>query len=285
MASEDVGQQAVELPESVSQWLDETADNLGLPRQRLRSELLTAHRTLHEEDISEEQLDELHDEFITKLTDVRERVIQIKRETDGKAPADHDHDDLRAELVDVRNELDELQQAVGTEENDTATTINELVDELDALSERVADNRERLDSGFKNYEEVLEYLTDTTDELDERLDVLARALVSIRDQTRILAARSATQAATEKLARAANRYGVTSAKCGDCEQGVTIALLTEPSCPHCGATFEDIEPKQGFFGSNWLVVGRPPALESDTLDPDFEVDSEVEEILTEVMEE
>ncbi|MCO8243341.1 MULTISPECIES: hypothetical protein [unclassified Haladaptatus] len=290
MESEDVGHvPAVELPEPISQWLDETADELGCSRQRLRSELFTTHRTLHEEDVSDERLDELHDEFMEKLTDVRERVVQIKRETDGKAPADHEHDDLRNELDGFRTELFELRKAVNAEDG-SDVAIDELVDELDALSERVADNRERLDSGFENYEEVLEYLTDTTDELDERLDVLARALVSIRDQTRTLAARSATQAATAELARTANRHGVTSAKCGDCEGSVTIALLTEPSCPHCGATFEDVEPKEGFFGANWLVVGRPPALEGDVFggddfDADTDIDSDVEEFLTEVTEE
>ncbi len=289
MESEDASHApTVELPESVSQWLDETADELGFSRQRLRSELFAAHRSIHEEDGSDEQLDELRDEFMEKLTDVRERVVQIKREIDEKAPAEHNHADFRNELDELRRVVDEKGTEADSGGNEADTNpADEFAVELDALSERVADNRERLDSGFENYEEVLEYLTETTDELDGRLDVLARALVSIRDQTRTLAARNATRAATAELARTANRYGVTSAKCGECERGVTIALLTDPSCPHCNATFEDIEPKAGFFGSNRLVVGRPPALEGDVSDPDTDLDTDpdIETFLTEVVEE
>ncbi|WP_435154898.1 hypothetical protein [Haladaptatus sp. DFWS20] len=258
MVSDDVGQTHMpELPESVTRWLDETADELGLSRQQLLSELLTAHRTIDEDGAVEGEIDVLRDEFMSKLTDVRERVVQVKRETDGKAAVNHDHPELRAQL-------DEMQQAT---------------DALDALSERVAANHEHMDGGFENYESVLDYLTETTDELEARLDVLARALVSVRDQTRTLATRNATRAATAKLARTTNQHGIKSEKCGDCETSVTISLLTEPSCPHCTATFEDIEPKQGFFGSNWLVVGRPPALECDTLDPDLD------DLLDEVAEE
>jgi hypothetical protein len=121
--------------------------------------------------------------------------------------------------------------------------------------------------------------------LDARLDVLARALVSVRDQARAFATANAMRAVTAELARTANRHGIKRAKCGDCETSVIIALLTEPSCPHCGATFEDIEPKRGFFGSNRLVVGRPPALGGDTIDPDADIDPEATDLLSEVTEE
>ncbi|WP_049969901.1 coiled-coil domain-containing protein [Haladaptatus cibarius] len=255
MASEDVGKtHTPELPDSVTRWLDEKADELDISRQQLLSELLTAHRALDEDDDIDGELDTLREEFMSKLADVRERVVQVKRETDRKASADHDHPDLRNELADIQR----------------------AAEELDALRERVAENRERTDDGFENYESVLEYLTETTDELENRLDVLARALVSVRGQTRTLATQNATRAATAELARTANRNGITSAKCGECGTGVTISLLTEPSCPHCSVTFEDVEPKQGFFGSNRLVVGRPPAIEGDTLDSD--VDELVDEV-------
>ncbi len=100
--------------------------------------------------------------------------------------------------------------------------------------------------------------------------MLARALVSIRDQTRTLAAQNAERAATAELARTANHHGIKSAKCGECGTSVTIALLTEPSCPHCGVTVNDVEPKRGFFGSNTLVVGAVPALEGETLNPEVD---------------
>ncbi len=257
MASDDMGQaHPPDLPDPVATWLDERAEERNVSRQQLLSELLAAHRAIDESDADDEPGD-LRDEFMEKITDVRERVVQVKRETDDKAPADHDHPELREELADVER----------------------AVEKLDALSERVEENRERIDNGFENYESVLEYLTETTDELDERIDVLARALVAVRDQTRTLATQNATRAAVDELFRTANRHGIKSAKCGDCKTSVTISLLTEPACPHCSVTFEDIEPKQGFFGSSWLVVGRPPALEGETLE------SDVDDLLEEVAEE
>jgi hypothetical protein len=208
--------------------------------------------------------------------------VQIKRETDGKAPADHDHPGLRDERDELRRVVDDGND--GNDEDDE-NVGEDIAEEVDRLRERVVENRERLDSGFENYEEVLDYLTETTDELDARLDVLARALVSVRDQARAFATANAMRAVTAELARTANRHGIKRAKCGDCEMSVIIALLTEPSCPHCGATFEDIEPKQGFFGSNRLVVGRPPALGGDTIDPDADIDPEATDLLSEVTEE
>ncbi|WP_076429958.1 magnesium transporter CorA family protein [Haladaptatus litoreus] len=162
MASEDVGQtHTPELPDSVTRWLDEKADELDISRQQLLSELLTAHRALDEDD-TDGELDDLREEFMSKLTDVRERVVQVKRETDGKASADHDHPDLRNELADIQR----------------------AAEELDALRERIAENRERMDDGFENYESVLEYLTETTDELENRLDVLARSSPSATRRAR-----------------------------------------------------------------------------------------------------
>lgn len=237
--------------------MDEKADKLGLSRQRLLSELLAAHHAIDEDDAFDEELADVRDEFVEKLTDVRERVVQIKLGTDEKAQADHDHPDLRAELE----------------------AVERTVKELNALPERVAENRERMNAGFENYESVLDYLTETTGELEDRLDVLARALVSVRDQTHTLTAQNATRVVTAELAHTANRHGVKSAKCGECETSVTKALLAEPSCPHCGATFNDIEPKRGFFGSNTLAVGNPPALKGETLD------SDVDNLLDEVADE
>ncbi|WP_440007894.1 hypothetical protein [Halomicrococcus sp. SG-WS-1] len=192
--------------------------------------------------------EDLREEFAAKIEDVRERVIQVKRETDAKAPADHGHPDLRDDVEDLRT----------------------AVAEVEELRERVVENRDRMDSGFENYEEVLSYLTETTDELEERLDVLATALVGVRDRTRKLAVDEEKRAAVAELARTANRNGVETAVCESCELSVTVSLLYEPECPHCGASFGDLRPKEGWFGSSTLLVGDPPALEGETLDDDVD---------------
>ncbi|MFA1611440.1 CopG family transcriptional regulator [Halobellus rubicundus] len=161
---------------------------------------------------------ELEAELDEKITDVRERVIQVKRETDAKAPADHDHPDLER----------------------------------------------RLEGGFENYEEVLQYLTDLSDDHDAKLDTLASVIADVRERVTDLERRANERDAAASLRREANRHGVTTAKCGACGEAVHLGLLDSPYCPHCEATFEEIDPKRGFFGSNRLTVGQRPALEAGT---------------------
>ena len=261
MSSDEAWALGLDLPDSVEEWLDERADDAETTREQVVRELLEAHRSIDGEegvDPAEAAVDGLREEFMEKIEDVRERVIQVKREADEKAPTDHDHADLREDLAE----------------------LDAAVEEIAQLREQVEANRQHVDSGFENYEEVLSYLTETTDELEEKLDVLAAAMVGVRDRTRQLAAAAEERAAVAELARTANRNGVKSAVCESCDLSVTISLLREPECPHCGAAVRDVDPKQGFFGSNTLVVGDPPALEGETLD-----DVDFDELFDEVSEE
>lgn len=62
------------------------------------------------------------------------------------------------------------------------------------------------------------------------------------------------------LKEVANRHGTTKAKCEECGGTVSVALLTEPVCPHCDRGFVGIEPTRRLFGSGTLVTGQPLAL-------------------------
>ena len=163
----------------------------------------------------------VEDDFDEKITDTRERVIQIKRETDAKAPADHDHEELRERI-----------ESLGT----------------------------RVDHGFENYEEILSYLTDETDDLDDKVGRLAGVVVSLRKRTARVEQQVTRLDAAADLKQVANRHGTTKAKCEGCGGSVAIGLLTEPTCPHCESGFVGVEPAGRLFGSGTLVTGRPPAL-------------------------
>lgn len=239
---------------------DVIATEVGISRADL-DRLLAAASENDGIPASEGDVDDLREEFVDLIEDVRERVIQVKRETDAKAPDDHDHDHLRAQAESAN------------------ARVERLAGEVQSLESTVEDLRARLDAGFDNYEEVLEYLTDATDDLDEKTTTLARAVVDLRDQTATLTARNATRAAADELAREANRHGVTSADCGHCDREVHVGLLDAPECPHCASTFSGIDPKQGFFGSNTLVVGDPPALDGETMESD--IDDILDDTLTE----
>ena len=263
MASENAEDTSVATaaPEALVRWLEETASDLELSREELVAGLLAAARSLDEGgtadhvvvrelDLLEERLAALESEYREDIEDVRERVVQVKLEADERAPVDHDHDDLREQLAATDSRIEAVESSV------------------EALDEE-------LTAGFENYEEVLSYLTETTDDLEAKLHTLGRAVVDVRETVQTLAEREAGRVAAEELAATANRNGIRTATCGECDRTVDVGLLAAPECPHCGSTFADLEPKGGvlgFFGSGVLVVGDPPALEAgdDDLVLDFD---------------
>lgn len=246
------GEQAESLSDELAEWLDRKAEELGTSRAEVLSRAVAAYRLVDEnrESLADAtatsdedgvggdelagRLDELEAEFDEKLTDVRERVVQVKREADGKAPAGHDHPELSARVESVR-------------------------EEFAALDERV-------EEGFGNYEEILEYLTETTDDAEAKLDTLAAAVADLRRRADEVERSHAEHDAAAELRREANREGVERAACEDCEKAVSLGLLGEPRCPHCASTFDGVRPKRGFFGTATLTVGRRPRLDRPETD-------------------
>ena len=191
-----------------------------------------------------EDVDALDAELDRKIQDVRERVIQVKRETDAKAPADHDHPDLEGEIDAA---------------TDAATSARSDVDAFEAA---VDDLERRLDEGFDNFEDILEFLTTEVDDVGEKNTRLAQAIVSMRESIRGMAQREGRRIAADRLREQANEYGIRTADCDDCGATLDVALLTDARCPHCANTFASVEPKRGFFGSPTLEVGDRPAIEA-----------------------
>ena len=249
MASEDNdGGVSFALPADVDDWVADTAERRDESREDVCRRVITAAHAVATdageesesaaladvEDLEarlEDRLDDQREEFVELLEDVRSRVIQVKRETDAKAPADHDH----AEYADD--------------------------DDLAALRDDLEDLEGTVDAGFENFEEVLDYVFDRTDDLEERSTVLAKAVVDLRDRWDDFAERERRRAEAERLKLAANRLGIRTAACEDCGASVDIALLTEPECPHCASPFADVAERSSFFGSHTLETGDPPALE------------------------
>ncbi|WP_225316415.1 MULTISPECIES: hypothetical protein [Haloferax] len=188
-------------------------------------------------DTVEGRVDGLEDSLDEKIGDVRKRVVQVKRETDEKAPRDHAHPDLQEGI-------------------DQATAS------LDAVRASIAEVDERVDAGFENYEEILTYLDETTADLDENLRVVAQSLVELRSRAADIEAAELERKALGDLLRVANDAGEHKATCAECGQTVHLDLLTEPRCPGCRSSFDELTPSRGFFGSATLHTGQPPALEA-----------------------
>lgn len=246
MASEEHEQLGVPfaLPADVDDWIDEEAARRDESREEVCRRLVaTVHATMvddgeHARPATETDLETLQshletqrEEFTDLLEDVRERVIQIKREGDRKAPAAHSHDEYATadELREVQDTLAELEETTRT--------------------------------GFDNFEEILERVVDDLDDLEDRSTILANAIVELRDRRSARAARERRRAAVECLQLDANRLGINRAACEGCSSNVTISLLTRPECPHCERSFTDVSTKSSLFGSHTLETGDPPALE------------------------
>lgn len=276
---------APELPEELREWVEHRAAETDRTPADVLTEAITAYQLLEtdgealesnggvdaaialpEESTLNERLESIEDrlaelesvderigavesEFDEKIEDVRGRVIQVKQEADAKSPADHDHERLHQQL----------QRALRAAE------------EANATGERLG---RRVDQGFENFEEILDYLTDTTDELEEKLDALARTVIDLRGSVGELNGTASAREAAAELKAEANREGVTTAKCEDCTSNVQIGLLSTPHCPHCGTTFRAVEPATGLFGSSSLRTGDRPALrggDSDSPDTPEEI--------------
>lgn len=267
MASEEHDEASVTaaLPNDLDRWLEERAAAAGLDQGEFLRRLLAAHSAADEGDPEDHELppavaaaiDDQREEFEELLADVRKRVVQVKRETDRKAAEDHDHPELESRVEDV----DERVAAVDEQAADLDAALSAVDVELTDLEETVAELSADLDAGFENYRDVLTSLTEATETVEDRLDVLARAVLDAREELRRQAARESARREAERLQLAANREGVSAADCAECGSEVQIGLLSTPECPHCASTFTDVEGKRGFFTSATLATGDPPALE------------------------
>ncbi|WP_200531293.1 hypothetical protein [Halorubrum sp. LN27] len=231
------------------------------------------------------RLDDLDAEVDEKVEDLRERFVELYRDLESKAPADHAHEETAERLDAVAADLDAVADRLDEIEAEAAATatVGEAVEEtIDALDDRLArvesrldevgdadeidelrDRTEALDDRTEDLDGRVDDLDDRTqglDEIDEKLSRVASAVVRVRRRLEAAERDRADRERLDALTAAANRGGVRKAKCTNCGETVDIGLLTAPECPHCGREFEELEPNPGFLGTSRLVVGDRPAL-------------------------
>jgi len=182
----------------------------------------------------DDDVDAIGDEMEDLVGDVRDRVIQVKREADAKAPADHDHADLREQVESA------------------AATAEDALDAAETAAERAAAAEDALDD-----------VAETVERLSTRQDTLARVAVDVRDRVREMQNETRARAAADDLRRTANRNGDRTASCEACGEAVDLSLLTRPRCPHCDEGITDVEPSK-LLRKARLRTGDRPALEGET---------------------
>lgn len=171
----------------------------------------------------EGRFDGIQDDYMEKIEDVRERVIQLKRELDTKAAADHHHDEL-GYVAELTTRLDDVESG-----------LNELRDDLDS----------RLSDGEDTTEDIEQRL----DAVHDRLKTVAWVVSDLRE-----AHENGGMEAVDRLKRAAAQANVDYANCENCGETVSIGLMTEPNCPHCRATVTNVKPSSGFFSKPRLLT-------------------------------
>ena len=239
----------VELSEPQVQWLAAEAARHDLEPEEVLDALLTAYQQATADDVEYVEAEDLaatRAEFQELLEDVRNRVVQVKREADQKAPADHEHSELAEQVGATQTSLKQLQ-----------TAVTELTEQTTALESEVETLDETVAGGFENYEEILEYLLDHTDTLEGRLDTLATAALETRSQLREVSGERREQELLSELKADANREGITQASCGNCGQRIDVGLLTKPRCPHCSTTFTElgVEKRLGGLLTDYRLQG------------------------------
>lgn len=254
---------SVRLPSDLEEWLDERAAALDVDLGELLVQLAGAYRAAA--DLGDESVAGLAGDGVDPeaIEDVRE---QLAADDDALHELNGRMNDVEARLEenveDLRKRVLQLRDAVGDSASQTHShrefaQIDARLDDLTETVESVATDLDSQGSRVANVESRL-------DDVDEKLTRVARAVVSLRredDQTD-------EGAGLEELRLAANRSGVTEAACGACGDAVTVGLLSEPSCPHCGSKFAEIELPAGGLGRTLgfrrpeLRCAEPPALEA-----------------------
>ena len=219
-------------------------------------------------------LNGLDAELDEKVADLRERFVELYRDLEAKAPADHTHeetagrldavagdvDDLAAEIDGFSRRIDELEAdaaAAATVAEATEETVDDIDDRLAHVESHAESRAEDLDALESRVGEL------DVDELDDKLSRVASAVVRVRRRLEAAERDRADRERLDALTAAANRAGVRKAVCTDCGETVGLGLLTTPECPHCGRRFAELEPNPGFLGTSKLVTEETPALDGE----------------------
>lgn len=251
--SADSSETSVSLPPPLEEWVDERAESIGVDREELLIQVLSAYRAAAD-------LDDDVGGAAADSVDVREQVeteVEAQlRERDGELGALDDRIDaleegLEEDLESLRNRVLQLRDAVRNraKTDHTHEEFTRLADRLDEVATDVVDLSETVG-------DVESGLADA----DAKLDTLARVVLQLRNDAGERVPESRRH--LEQLRETANRRGVSEASCDACGESVSIPLLTEPACPHCDSELRDITTT-GILFSRAKLTGPEPDPEPD----------------------
>lgn len=218
-----------------AEWLEQTAAARGLTREELLEHLISSYWTLNE----------------------MSQMIQ------GSEDADEDAE-LFAHTVSedfvpaTRAEFEGFEAEVNERIADLGTRMNALETEVRASGNVDASVlKQRIDNEFTTIRKILRHLIDATEANEADLDAIEERIgddvSAFREEYRRVA----------HLKQQAMSLSIDSGDCSYCGTSVDLSMLSSPTCPNCGRTFVDVEPRKtvlGFgVGSNVLRAETPSA--------------------------
>jgi chromosome segregation ATPase len=266
---------------TVDDAIEAAADEVGVDREELLRRTIVSLADEEGIDVPdgeevaalESRVDDLDAEVDEKVADLRERFVELYRDLEAKAPADHAHAETAERLDALAADLDRTAERIDELEADAAAAstadgaVEERVGDLDARLADVESRTADLDELEARVDAIdADDLDDRLGEIDDKLSRVAGAVVRVRRRLEAAERDRADRERLDALAGTANRNGVRKAACTDCGETVDVGLLTEPECPHCGREFAELEPNPGFLGTSRLVVSDQPALDGDVDD-------------------
>lgn len=255
---------SVTLPSDLEEWLDDRAAALDVDREELLVQLVAAYRAAadHGDDSLADLLEtgpggDLLEDIDERLAAEEDALESLNERVDAVEAS------LEENVEDLRNRVLQLRDAVGNAASETHghREFSQLGSRIDEFSEAL----ESVAGDVESQGDRVETVDDRLDDVEAKLTRVARAVVALRRE----AEENGDAGALDDIRRTANRAGVSEATCGACGSPVTVGLLTDPACPHCGTGFEDLElPEPGLgrrlgFRDPELRCADPPALEGD----------------------
>jgi rubrerythrin len=134
---------------------------------------------------------------------------------------------IHGRLETLEAELDEQSSSIDPD------VVDALKTDVEAVSTTVSELDSWVESEFDDIEQLFERLLATTTDHEERLHEFSTELETVSTQYQ-------TMQTVHELQETAVRKGVSEGTCENCDNYVSLGLLTSPHCPSCGAKFTDV---------------------------------------------
>ena len=274
MASESTEERtvSVKLPAELDEWLGEQEATQGIDREALVAQLLAAYREIEEFDGDEGGIVAVDDDRIGDIVEKRLDDATGSLQTQVRSHIETLESEYQQQFDTLDEQVAQLTEQVDEKAND-GHTHSDLVSQVETLTDEFETLREEYTDLVPEHDQQITTVEQRLDELEQRLETVAYLVNDLREAQES----DETLDVVDRIKRIAAGADIEHANCGECGESVTLSLLVEPECPHCGTSVRDLDIAEGWFSSPELITGSgtPGSTASNTED-DAEDDTDAE---------